>query len=287
MYEQTELQNPQREGLTAMKEQQERIWLCSVVRIGIVDYAKLSVAQQAAIKARLNELSNLVASGVREDERMIVATDDGVALCFLGDPEDALFAALGLRERLRDESPTGSNSVRVRIGIHLGPVKLARVRGGDSMPSEDGLRCAEQVMSYAEPGQILASRSFFEVNASMTQVYAQMFRQLVSKHDTRTDALSVYEVVSPGQGADTTRFQDSPRIDSPSTEMIAHTTGWERAELTAAAVAIAPYVGPRARAMVKSAAERATSVAHLYQLLAESIPSAQDRDEFCRAQGIT
>jgi len=269
-----------------MKEQQERVWLCSVVRIGIVGYDQLTVAQQAATKARLNALSNLVASEVLEDERMVVATGDGVALCFLGDPEDALFAALGLRERLREEYPTSTNPARVRIGIHLGPVKLASVREGVSTPSEDGLRCAEQVMRYAEPGQILASRSFFEVNANMTQVYAQLFRQLAPKQDARTDEFSLYEVVSPGQGADTTRFQDSPRIDSPSTEMIAHTTGWERAELTAAAVAIAPYVGPRARAMVKSAAERATSVAHLYRLLAESIPSAHDREEFCRAQGI-
>ena len=269
-----------------MKEQQERVWLCSVVRIGIVGYDQLTVAQQAATKARLNALSNLVASEVLEDERMVVATGDGVALCFLGDPEDALFAALGLRERLREEYPTSTNPARVRIGIHLGPVKLARVREGGSMPSEDGLRCAEQVMRYAEPGQILASRSFFEVNANMTQVYAQLFRHLTPKQDARTDEFSLYEVVSPGQGADTTRFQDSPRIDSPSTEMIAHTTGWERAELTAAAVALAPYVGPRARALVKAAAERATSVAHLYRLLAESIPIAQDREEFCRAQGI-
>ncbi len=270
-----------------MKDQQERNWLCSVVRIGIVDYAQLTREQQAEIKDRLHALSNKVVYGVLEDERMVIPTGDGVALCFLGDPEDALFAALGLRERLREESPTGSNPVRVRIGIHLGPVKLARVREGGSMPSEDGFRCAEQVMSYAEPGQILASRSFYEVNANMTQVYAQLFRHLTPKQDARTDEFSVYEVVSPGQAADTTRFQDSPRIDSPSTEMIAHTTGWERAELTAAAVAIAPYVGPRARTLVKSAAERATSVTHLYRLLAESIPTAQDREEFCRAQGIT
>jgi len=270
-----------------MKEQQDRIWLCSVVRIGIVGYAQLSEAQQAAIKARLNALSNLVTAEVLDDERMVVATGDGVALCFLGEPEDALFAALGLRERLREESPTGSDPVRVRIGIHLGPVKLARVREGHSPPSDDGLRCAEQVMGYAEPGQILASRSFFDVNANLTQGYAQLFRHLVPKNDARTDEFSVYEVVVPGQGADTVRAQDPPHVDSPSTEMIAYTTGWERAELTAAAVALAPYVGPRARALVKVAAERTTNVSDLYRLLAESIPTAQGRKEFCRAQGIS
>jgi len=269
-----------------MKEPQDRIWLCSAVRIGIVGYTRLSVTQQAAITARLNVLSNAVTAEVLDDERLVVATEDGVALCFLGDPEDALFAALGMRERLRGESLPGTGPVRVRIGIHLGPVRLVRDREGRLIPASDGLRCTEQVMGRAEPGQILASRSFFEVNDSLTQGYAQLFRRLALKHDVHTDEFSVYEVMAPGQSADTTRFQDSSRIDSPSTEMIAHTTGWERAELTAAAVALAPYVGPRARALVKAAAERATSVAHLYRLLAESIPIAQDREEFCRAQGI-
>jgi len=270
-----------------MKEQQDRIWLCSVVRIGIVGYAKLSVAQQAANKARLNAVSNLVAAEALDDERMIVATDDGVVLCFLGDPKDALFAALGLREQLREESPTGSDSVRVRIGIHLGPVKLARVREGHSTTSDDGLRCAEQVMGNAEPGQILVSRSFFDVNANLTQGYAQLFRPLVPKNDARSDESSVYEVVTPGQGADSVRAQDPPHVDSPSTEMIAYSTGWERAELTAAAVALAPYVGTKARALVKLAAERTTNVSDLYRLLAESIPTAQGREEFCRKQGIS
>jgi class 3 adenylate cyclase len=279
--------NRQHEGVTAMKEQQDRIWLCSTVRIGIVGYAQLSAAQQVAIKARLNALSNAIATEVLDDERLVVVTDDGVVLCFLGDPEDALFAVLGLRERLHGERLPGLGPVRVRVGIHLGPIKLVKGREGRLIPASDGLRSAEQVMTYAEPGQILTSRSFFEVNASLTQGYAQLFRHLTPRHDAHTGEVFLYELLAPGPDADTTRIQDSPpRIDSPSTEMIAHTTGWERAELTAAAVALAPYVGPRARALVKAAAERATSVAHLYRLLAESIPSAQDREEFCRAQGI-
>jgi class 3 adenylate cyclase len=265
-----------------MKEQQDRTWLCSVVRIGIVGYARLVVAQQAAFMARLNALSNLVAAEARDDERLVVATGDGVALCFLGDPEDALFAALGLRERMREELPADS----VRIGIHLGPVRLKRDREERSLRADDGLRCAEQVMDYAEPGQILASRSFFDVNVNLTQGYAQLFRPLAPKNIADRDDFSVYEVMAPGQGTDAARTQTPTRIDSPSTEMISYATGWERAELTAAAVAIAPYVGLRARALVKAAAERATSVAHLYRLLAGSIPTAQGREEFFRTQGI-
>jgi serine/threonine-protein kinase len=93
--------------------------------------------------------------------------------------------------------------------------------------------------------------------------------------------------VTSGQNDDTTRIPETPQaVVAPSTEMIAYSTGWERAELTAAAMALEPYVGPRARVLVKDAAERASSVKHLYRLLVESIPSARGREEFCRAQGI-
>ena len=49
------------------------------------------------------------------DADLEVDTGDGAALCFFGDPEDALFAAAHLGEAMRaDESPGG----RVRIGIN-------------------------------------------------------------------------------------------------------------------------------------------------------------------------
>jgi class 3 adenylate cyclase len=270
-----------------MKQQQDRTWLCSVVRTAIVGYAQLPVAQQVAIKARLGALSHAAAANVRDDERLVVDTGDGVVLCFLGDPEDALQAALSLQERLRGESPTGSGSFRVRIGIHLGPVKMVKGRDGHLIPAGAGLSNAQYVMGSAEPGQILASHSFYEMIANLSQGYVHLFRHLGSKNNEHPGAYPVYEVMAPGSGADTTQVVDPPRIDSPNTELIAYSTGWERAELTAAAVAIEPYVGQRARVLVKAAAERATSVAHLYRLLAEVIPTERDRAEFSRAHGIT
>jgi class 3 adenylate cyclase len=270
-----------------MKEQQDRTWLCSVVRSAIVGYAQLPVAQQVVIKGRLGALSNAVAAGVLDDERILIDTGDGVALCFLGDPEDALLAALSLHERQRGESPTGSGSFRVRIGIHLGPVKVVKGRDGRLIPVGDGLNNVQSVMGAAAPGQILASQSFYEMIANLAQGYVHLFRHLGSRNHQHAGADPVYEVMTPGQGADTTQAVDLPRIDSPNTELIAHSTGWERAELTAAAVALEPYVGQRARVLVKAAAERATSVAHLYRLLAEVIPTEQGREEFCRAHGVT
>jgi hypothetical protein len=113
-----------------------------------------------------------------------------------------------------------------------------------------------------------------------------MFRDLGVKRDEHAREVHVYELMSPAQNAGPAAAPGSPHGNSPSTEMIAYSTGWERAELTAAAIALIPYVGGRARTLVKEAAERASSVAHLYRLLVEQLPTAQARRAFCREQGI-
>jgi hypothetical protein len=270
-----------------MKREPERVHSGSVVRVVVIDYALLSGAQQTAIRRRLEALFGEVTADVFEEERIVVDTDDGVALCLLGDPENALFAALGLRERLRGDTLAGSGPSAFRIGITFCPVKVETTRDGRSRLASDDRRQAHEVLSAARPGQIVASESFFGATARGAPGYAQLFRRLESVAGGRTmDNQPVYEVMTPGQGANTTRTGNAAPPDSPSTELIAYHTGWERAELTAAAVALAPYVGPRARALVKEAAERATSVTHLYHLLAEAIPTEQDREEFRRVQGL-
>jgi class 3 adenylate cyclase len=266
---------------------QGQSWLSSVVCVGTVGDPQLAGAERVVARTWLRSQIATVVADVRENERIIVDTADGAAICFLGDPEDALFAATDLRVRLISAPPAGPVPPRFRIGIHVGPIRVIKNPDGQMSPIGDGLGNAQQVMGFAEPGQILVSRSFFEVIACLSQGYAQLFHYLGLKNDERVRELPVYEVTASGDGAQTTRVVDVPPTVSPSTEVLAYSTGWERAELTAAAIALEPYVGSRARALVKEAAERATSVTQLYRALAASIPTTEGRAEFCRAHGIT
>jgi hypothetical protein len=247
---------------------------------------QLAGAERVVAQTWLRGQIAAVVADVRENERIIVDTADGAAICFLGDPEDALFAATDLRARLLSAPATGSAPLRFRIGINVGPIRVMKSPDGQMSPIGDGLGNAQQVMGFAGPGQILVSRSFFEVVACLSQGYAQLFHYLGLKNDERVRELPVYEVTASGDGAETTRVVNRSPAVSPSTEVLAYSTGWERAELTAAAIALEPYVGSRARALVKEAAERATSVTQLYRRLAASIPTAEGRAEFCRAHGI-
>ena len=51
-------------------------------------------------------------------DRIILDTGDGAAVTFMGDPEDALFAALAVRNMAAE--------VSVRLGVNLGPVRLVK-----------------------------------------------------------------------------------------------------------------------------------------------------------------
>jgi class 3 adenylate cyclase len=87
-----------------------RTLICTVVFVDLVEYSERTVAQQAVQKAHLNRLIAQCLADVAEAERTIIDTGDGAALCFFGDPEDALFAAAPARSRPR--SAWASTSAR-------------------------------------------------------------------------------------------------------------------------------------------------------------------------------
>src|SRR6185503_3544599 len=96
------------------------------------------------------------------DDRIILDTGDGAAVSFLGDPEDAMFVALSMRDAVASQ-PDESPILRVRFGINLGPVRLIKDINGQPNIIGDGINVAQRVMTFAQPGQVLVSRSYYEV----------------------------------------------------------------------------------------------------------------------------
>ena len=73
----------------------DRTWLCSVVFLDIVQYSRQSLEVQTRWKQRFNELLAESIKECPEADRVILDTGDGAAICFLGDPETAMFCAIG------------------------------------------------------------------------------------------------------------------------------------------------------------------------------------------------
>jgi len=177
-----------------MPDYANRTFICSVLFLDIAEYSQRSVAEQIKLKERFNKVLREAIAGVATDDRIILDTGDGAAVSFLGDPEDALFASLGLRDAVAGQESTGGPPLQVRVGINLGPVRLVKDINGQPNIIGDGINVAQRVMSFAEPGQILVSRSYYDVMARLSEDYAQLFRYEGAKTDKHVREHEVYAI---------------------------------------------------------------------------------------------
>lgn len=172
-----------------------RTFICSVVFLDIVEYSRKPVAEQIFFKERLNTLLTEALASVAPNDRIILDTGDGAALSFLGDPEDALYVGLALREALQKPQPPGPE-LKIRLGINLGPVRLVKDINGQPNIIGDGINVAQRVMGFSEPGQVLVSRSFYEVVSCLSEGYGQLFRYEGARTDKHVREHEIYTVVA-------------------------------------------------------------------------------------------
>jgi hypothetical protein len=177
-----------------MAEHTNRTFICSVLFLDIVEYTKQVVGVQIALKERFNAILTEVIAGVATDDRIILDTGDGAAVSFLGDPEDALFAGMNLRDAVASQENTGGLRLQIRVGLNLGPVRLVKDINGQPNIIGDGINVAQRVMSFAEPGQILVSRSYHDVMARLSEDYAKLFHYEGAKTDKHVREHEVYAI---------------------------------------------------------------------------------------------
>src|SRR5574340_306782 len=188
-----------------MEEHGGKTIMCSVLFLDIVEYSKKSVAGQISLKDRFNSYLSAAISNVPISDRIILDTGDGAAINFLGDVEDALKAALSLRESMLNEDPNLDPPLLVRAGINLGPVRLVRDINGQPNIVGDGINVAQRVMGFSDPGQILVSRSYYDAVSRLSQEYAGMFHYQGSRTDKHVREHEVYAIGYPGDFTSTQR----------------------------------------------------------------------------------
>jgi class 3 adenylate cyclase len=164
-----------------------RTLVCSVLFLDIAEYSKKPVAEQLQLKQAFNQALSHALEQVASRDRIILDTGDGAAVTFMGDPEDALFASIAMRDM--------AASVGVRMGVNLGPVRLVKDLNGQMNIIGDGINVAQRVMSFAGPGQLLVSRSFYEVVSCLSRDYAGLFHHEGARTDKHVREHEVYSVV--------------------------------------------------------------------------------------------
>lgn len=177
-----------------------RTFVCSVLFLDIANYSTRSVAEQMALKQRFNRILEESLRLVAVDERIVLDTGDGAAVSFLANPEDSLFAAMALRDACAAEPDADTPALPVRMGIHLGPVRLIKDINGRSNIIGDGINAAQRVMSFAEPGAILVSRAYHEVVTRLSDDYARLFSYGGTRLDKHVRKHALYAVAPAAHG---------------------------------------------------------------------------------------
>jgi len=179
-----------------MPDYTNRTFICSVLFLDLVEYSARSVTEQIRLKERFNAVLMHAITGVATDDRIILDTGDGAAVSFLGDPEDALFAGMSLRDAVsgQQELTSGGKGLHIRVGLNLGPVRLVKDINGQPNIIGDGINVAQRVMSFAEPGQILVSRSYYDVMVRLSEDYSKLFHYEGAKTDKHVREHEVYAI---------------------------------------------------------------------------------------------
>jgi class 3 adenylate cyclase len=200
--------------------QWNRTFIGSVLFIDIVGYSRRTVPDQLAMKEVFNVLIAAAVQNVVTSERIMVDTGDGAGIAFLGDPEDALFAALSLRDAIDSGKATLGDPGFVRMGINLGPLKMVRDINGHANMIGDGVNDAQRVMSFADPGQVMVSHSYYDIISRFSRDYSKLFVYEGKRHDKHVREHEVYRF-GPTEGAEklsetlTEKMRDRSRARPP------------------------------------------------------------------------
>lgn len=273
-------------------DSQKRNWLGTVVFTDIVGYSKCAVDQQIEIKDHFNQLIAGSIVNSDESERVILDTGDGIALCFLGDPEEAIVASMDLRAEVAGRSQSAPIPYEVRTGINLGPVRLVTDINGRFNVLGDGINVAQRVMSFAGPNQVLVSRAFYDIAWCLSDNYSSLFRYYGVRKDKHSREHVLYEIIS-GQAAG---FVEQAEVAAPAIEeytriirsRLANDTAplteadWDQEVLRQIENDLMEYIGPLAKVVVRKEAARAMSIEDLQVRIAKSIPAGANRQDYMK-----
>jgi len=130
--------------------------IAHLLLIDVVGYSKLLVDEQVELLQRLNEIvRNTESFRVAEKSGKLIrlSTGDGMALLFYNSPEEPARCALEISKSLEN-----SAHIRLRMGVHSGPVNRVTDVNDQSNVAGSGINVAQRVMDCGDAGHILLSK---------------------------------------------------------------------------------------------------------------------------------
>jgi TolB-like protein/Tfp pilus assembly protein PilF/class 3 adenylate cyclase len=163
-----------------------------VLFVDIVGYSKLLITEQSDQIQALNEIvrgTEQVRLAEAEGKLMRLPTGDGGALVFRNSPEAPVLCALEISKELKKHP-----ELRVRMGIHSGPVNAITDLNEQANIAGAGINIAQRVMDCGDAGHILLSKHVAEdlEHYPRWQPYLHDLGEYEVKHGVRVSIVNLY-----------------------------------------------------------------------------------------------
>ena len=163
-----------------------------VLFIDIVGYSKLLLHEQ---RNQIHELREIVRgteqfrAAEAEGKLLRLPTGDGGALVFRTNPEAPVLCALEISKALKSHP-----ELRVRMGIHSGPVNEITDLNEQANIAGAGINVAQRVMDCGDAGHILLSRHIAEdlEHSARWRPYLHGLGECEVKHGVRLSVVNLY-----------------------------------------------------------------------------------------------
>src|SRR5216117_1313786 len=163
-----------------------------VLFIDIVDYSKLLIHEQSDHLQKLREIARgteQFRAAEAEGKLLRLPTGDGGALVFRTSSEAPVLCALEISKGLKKHP-----ELRVRMGIHSGPVNEITDLNEQANIAGAGINIAQRVMDCGDAGHILLSKHVAEdlEHYPRWQPYLHELGECEVKHGVRVSIVNLY-----------------------------------------------------------------------------------------------
>ena len=178
--------------MSAELEPDLHLEIAHVLFMDIVGFSKLLINEQAEMVRELNQIvrsTDQFRKAEAAEELIRLPTGDGMVLVFLRSPEAPVQCAVEISRALRNYP-----QLRLRMGIHSGPVNQVRDVNDRSNLTGAGINTAQRVMDCGNAGHILLSKRVAEDLAHYRQWQPLLhdLGEVEVKHSERIAIINFY-----------------------------------------------------------------------------------------------
>ena len=142
--------------MTPEAESNPKLEIAHVLTMDVVEYSTLLITDQSKVIAELTRIVKETARfrrGEAEGKLVRIPSGDGMLLVFFEDPEAPVESAMEIAKALKSYP-----KIRLRMGIHSGPVNEILDVNDRSNVAGAGIDIAQRVMDCGDAGHILLSK---------------------------------------------------------------------------------------------------------------------------------